>query len=500
MSKLLSTIVLSVLALVVTPVAYANWTPPLALPPTCAAGSPGCDAPINVSINPQVKAGALNIGPHPNLGSAILTVINDAVQSGSDSGQIKIKSATDQTKTVNLGLDTTSNYGWVQAFKSGTTAYPFAINPLGGRVGINTKAPETTLHIAGTNANFGVGSRGTAGHLWTFTAWSGNSPTDTTQKGFYIVDQDAAAAGAGMGDRMIIDTNGNFKIGLWGNTRAAFELGGGVAGKAANAGRFGYNLFTTQGEGVDIIGGGNSVGTRLVRIWDKLQVCDASGCKDVSTTGGTSNNLPAGAVNQTLRHNGTAWVANTGIMSDGIKASVGFTVPDFSASGPMFNVNGNIKALAIQLTTGAGAGKVLTSDANGLASWQTLPNSANPLPSPGNAGNVLTSNGSSWSSQPLPANNYVVGGSYGYGYTTQSISGGYNNSPKTTENCSQDVIKPMNCFNFFGKQRLQCDAGFSAPKITGEKVTQVCTANCFGGTVAPTYRTDVEQYYTCIKI
>jgi hypothetical protein len=35
----------------------ANWTPPLNSAPTCNAGDPGCDAPINVSTKEQGKAG-----------------------------------------------------------------------------------------------------------------------------------------------------------------------------------------------------------------------------------------------------------------------------------------------------------------------------------------------------------------------------------------------------------------------------------------------------------
>lgn len=42
--------------------ALADWTAPVANPPTCAAGNPGCDAPINVSNIFQKKAGALEIG------------------------------------------------------------------------------------------------------------------------------------------------------------------------------------------------------------------------------------------------------------------------------------------------------------------------------------------------------------------------------------------------------------------------------------------------------
>lgn len=39
----------------------ANWTQPNNPPPTCNAGDPGCDPPVNVSATPQVKAGGLGI-------------------------------------------------------------------------------------------------------------------------------------------------------------------------------------------------------------------------------------------------------------------------------------------------------------------------------------------------------------------------------------------------------------------------------------------------------
>ncbi|MFH1822776.1 MAG: hypothetical protein ABH830_03690, partial [Patescibacteria group bacterium] len=37
----------------------ADWTAPVADPPTCASGDPGCDAPLNVSNTAQQKAGTL---------------------------------------------------------------------------------------------------------------------------------------------------------------------------------------------------------------------------------------------------------------------------------------------------------------------------------------------------------------------------------------------------------------------------------------------------------
>lgn len=39
-----------------------DWTAPLVQPPGCPNNTPGCDVPINVSANPQIKAGGLGIG------------------------------------------------------------------------------------------------------------------------------------------------------------------------------------------------------------------------------------------------------------------------------------------------------------------------------------------------------------------------------------------------------------------------------------------------------
>src|SRR3989344_1603398 len=39
------------------------WTGAPGTPPTCPSGSPGCDAPLNVSSTGQKKAGGLAMGP-----------------------------------------------------------------------------------------------------------------------------------------------------------------------------------------------------------------------------------------------------------------------------------------------------------------------------------------------------------------------------------------------------------------------------------------------------
>lgn len=41
--------------------ALADWSSPLSAPPTCVAGNPGCDAPINSGYGGQVKYGGLSL-------------------------------------------------------------------------------------------------------------------------------------------------------------------------------------------------------------------------------------------------------------------------------------------------------------------------------------------------------------------------------------------------------------------------------------------------------
>ena len=107
---------------------------------------------------------------------------------------------------------------------------------------------------------------------------------------------------------------------------------------------------------------------------------------------GKSNDLPAGTANgNSMRWNGTAWVADNALFNDGINVGIGNATPVAK-----LDVAGNVK-----ITDGSqGAGKVLKSDATGLASWGTLSgtdvlSTALPptLSCPVIAGSVATGNG-----------------------------------------------------------------------------------------------------------
>jgi hypothetical protein len=95
---------------------------------------------------------------------------------------------------------------------------------------------------------------------------------------------------------------------------------------------------------------------------NKILASDAGGLASWKTATDLGLALPAGSNNQTLRHDGTSWIANSLLINDGTNIGIGTAAP-----GAKLDVSGQIK-----ISGGApGAGKVLTSDAAGLASWQT---------------------------------------------------------------------------------------------------------------------------------
>ena len=89
----------------------ANWTAPLSVPPTCNAGDPGCDAPLNVGPSTQLKLGALGV-------NGVFRAFSDAFFSG----RVGIGNTTPAARlVVNNGLAGNGNSGDAFAAYANTT-------------------------------------------------------------------------------------------------------------------------------------------------------------------------------------------------------------------------------------------------------------------------------------------------------------------------------------------------------------------------------------------
>lgn len=174
------------------------------------------------------------------------------------------------------------------------------------------------------------------------------------------------------------------------------EFGGGVMGKQTDAGKIGYQSFTTGA--LDIIGAGTSGTNRRLKFWNE-------GGGSFTGNIGIKNDNPPNPLSfsNDLGNKLSIWYSSAssqygvGIQSGlfqiycaassdniafGYGSSTSFTeLMRIKGNGNVgigtnsptqkLDVNGVVKSSGLQITTGAGAGKVLVSDASGNATWQT---------------------------------------------------------------------------------------------------------------------------------
>lgn len=185
-----------------------------------------------------------NVGVGTTAPGFKFTVAQDNTSAANwNNAQLVIAGATDSNKRLALGFDTTSNVGTVQAGVSGSSYNSLLLNPAGGNVGIGTTNPISALHVQNANpyliiansdtilsANENAGSlvfysndssansSGGIGAIRTFATSEYNTASTPSYMSFYTHANSSGPNGsilngAGLLERMRIDSSGNVGIG-----------------------------------------------------------------------------------------------------------------------------------------------------------------------------------------------------------------------------------------------------------------------------------------------
>lgn len=168
----------------------------------------------------------------------------------------------------------------------GTT---FSVDAANDRVGIGTAAPGVKLEVnSGGGTNTSLKCEHTGSNFIVRPVSSGGNSTIIENTGGGAIAINPSGGNVGIGTTTI-----NEKLTIAGNASISdantLEFGKNVSGKEANAGKIGYQTFTTGA--LDIVGAGTASGSRSVKLWDNVTVSGLAGTGNRVVTANSNGTL-----------------------------------------------------------------------------------------------------------------------------------------------------------------------------------------------------------------
>ena len=166
--------------------------------------------------------------------SNLVTIQGDATGSSfADNAvaQLVIRGATSTVKRLGLGFDTTNNFGVIQAQNYGTGAYPLALNPAGGNVGIGTgtTAPAYRLDVRVTGTGNVANFQSDSGPNIRFTGTETSGRTYQIGEGLVTAGSFSIYDTTGSAERLVINSSGNLGLGVtpsaWRSLNNVMQIG-----------------------------------------------------------------------------------------------------------------------------------------------------------------------------------------------------------------------------------------------------------------------------------
>ncbi len=163
------------------------------------------------SLSDETGTGNLVFSTSPTFNTT--AILKGDYSASVDAKQFLIQGATDTNKQLEIGYNTGSNYGSIQAIHQGTGYSPLILNPSGGNVGVGTAGPIYLLNLNNTSTTPNVPMLAITDPTNNRYA-AGIGFNNATRMSFY--SGETAGNGTPLGsthERMVIETDGNVGVG-----------------------------------------------------------------------------------------------------------------------------------------------------------------------------------------------------------------------------------------------------------------------------------------------